>query len=303
MIIEKVNDYIKSQIKQWPVKSNRASELGHECLRYLVLNRTRWQEKTLHDTRLQTIFNEGNLHEKAVLRLLENAGYNVIEQARAFEWKEYDITGHIDCKIVLNGKAPPTEIKSASSYMYDTINNIQDLYNGKYHYLRKYPAQLNLYLLMDDKPEGLFIFKNKQTGALKEIPMSVDYDLGEKLIKKAMAINMHVAEDTLPDCIPWDEQICGDCGYAHICLPEPKRDALEIKTDPELEVKIRKWFELKPHKSEYESLDKEIKAQLKSQDKIVIGDYFITGKMIQKKGFSVAASEYWQCKIKQLLED
>ncbi len=303
MIIEKVNDYIKTQIEQWPVRSNRASELGHECLRYLVLNRTRWEEKILHGVNLQTIFNEGNLHEKAVLRLLEDAGFNVTEQARPFEWKEYGITGHIDCKIALNGMAIPAEIKSASPYMYDIINDIQDLYNGKYHYLRKYPAQLNLYLLMDDKPEGLFIFKNKQTGALKEIPMSVDYDLGEKLIKKAMAINMHVAEDTLPDCIPWDEQICGDCGYAHICLPEPKRDALEIKTDPELEAKVRKWFELKPYKSEYESLDKEIKSQLKSQDKIVIGDYFITGKMIQKKGFSVAASEYWQCKIKQLLED
>lgn len=300
MIIEKINDYVKSQIEQWPVRSNRASELGHECLRYLVLNRTRWQEKTLHGIELQKVFNEGNLHEKAVLRLLEDAGFNVIEQARPFEWKEYDITGHIDCKIVLNGNIIPTEIKSASPFMYASINSIQDLVNGKYHYLRKYPAQLNLYILMDEKPEGLFIFKDKQTGALKEILMSADYVLGAELLRKAEAINKHVAEDTLPDCIPWDEYICGDCGYVHICLPEPKREALEIQIDPELEAKIERWFELKPHKSEYDSLDKEIKAQLKNQDKIVIGDYLITGKMIQKKGFSVAANEYWQCKIKQL---
>lgn len=300
MIIEKVNDYIKSQIDQWPVKSNRASELGHECLRYLVLNRTRWQEKTLHGVELQKIFNEGNLHEKAVLRLLDDSGFNVIEQARPFEWKEYDITGHIDCKIALNGNAVPTEIKSASPYMYDTIHDIQDLVHGKYHYLRKYPAQLNLYLLMDEKPEGLFIFKNKQTGALKEILMPIDYVLGAELLRKAEAINKHVAEDTLPDCMPWDEQICGDCGYVHICLPEVDRDALEIQTDPELEAKIERWFELKPNKSEYDGLDKEIKAQLKGQDKIVIGDYLITGKMVQKKGFSVNASEYWKCNIKQM---
>ena len=300
MIIEKVNEYVKSQIEQWPVRSNRASDLGHGCLRYLVLNRTRWQEKTLHDTRLQTIFNEGNLHEKAVLRLLEDAGFNIIEQQRAFEWKEYGITGHIDCKIALNGKVPPTEIKSASSFMFDSINNIQDLYNGKYHYLRKYPAQLDLYLLMDEKPEGLFIFKNKQTGALKEIWMPINYDLGEKLLKKAEAINKHVAEATLPDCIPYDEMICGDCGFEHICLPEVKRDALELETDPELEGKIERWFELKPYNKEYDSLDKEIKARFKEQDKVIVGNYLITGKMIQRKGFTVAAGEYWKCNIKPL---
>lgn len=300
MIIEKVNDFIKSEIKQWPVRSNRASELGHECLRYLVLNRTRWEEKTLHGARLQAIFDEGNLHEKAVLRLLEDSGFNITEQQRGFEWKEYQITGHIDAKLITNGNVIPLEIKSSSSFVWESLSDIKDLYNGKYHYLRKYPAQMTSYLLMDEKSEGLFIFKNKQTGELKEISMPIDYVLGAELLRKAEAINKHVAEDTLPDCIPWDEQICGDCGYVHICLPEVDRDALQIQTDPELEAKIERWFELKPSKSEYDGLDKEIKAQLKNQDKIVIGDYMITGKMVQKKGFSVNASEYWKCNIKQM---
>lgn len=300
MIIEKVNDYIKSQIEQWPVRSNRASDLGHECLRYLVLNRTRWQEKTLHDTRLQAIFDEGNLHEKAVLRLLEDSGFNITEQQRAFEWKEYQITGHIDAKLVTNGQVIPLEIKSSSSFVWESLSDIKDLYNGKYHYLRKYPAQMTSYLLMDEKSEGLFIFKNKQTGALKEIPMPVDYVLGAKLIRKAEAINKHVAEETIPEGISYDDQICEDCGYVHICLPEVDRNALEIQTDPELEAKIERWFELKPNKSEYDKLDKEIKAQLKNQDKIVIGNYMITGGMVQKKGFTVAAGEYWKCNIKQL---
>jgi len=300
MIVEKIEALKRSRIEQWPVRSNRASDLGHDCIRYLVLNRIRWQEKTLHDVNLQTIFDEGNLHEKAVLRDLQDAGLNIIEQQRAFEWPEYQITGHIDAKLAVNGNVIPLEIKSSSPFMWQSLNTIQDLYNGKYHYLRKYPAQMTCYLLMDEKPEGLFLFKNKQTGALKEIPMSLDYDLGEKLLKKAEAINKHVADGTLPDCIPYDEQICGDCGFEHICLPDVKRDALEIQTDPELEAKIERWFELKSHKSEYDTLDKEVKAQLKNQEKIVIGDYLIMGKIVQRKGFTVADGEYWKTTIKLL---
>jgi len=45
MIVDRILESKKPQL--YPVHSNRASELGHECLRYLVYNRTRWQEKAL----------------------------------------------------------------------------------------------------------------------------------------------------------------------------------------------------------------------------------------------------------------
>jgi len=302
MIVEKIEELKRSRIKQWPVRSNRASDLGHECLRYLVLQRTRWQEKKLHDVRLQSIFDEGNLHESAVIRDLMDAGIQVIEPQRGYEWREYQITGHIDAKIVINGKVVPLEIKSASPFIFQALNNIQDLYHGKYHYLRKYPAQMTIYLLMDNKEEGLFLFKNKVTGELKEIPMPLDYDLGEKLLKKAEAINEHVANETLPDYIPYDEEICGECPFQHVCLPEIKRDALEIETDPELEEKLKRYFELKPLKSEYDKLDKEIKIKFKEQEKVVIGNWLVTGKWVERKGFTVETSQYWKTNFKRLEE-
>lgn len=300
MIVERIAEYRKSRITQWPVRSNRASQLGHECLRFLVFERTRWKEKVLHDVRLQAIFDEGHMHEAAVMRLLSDCGFNIIEQQRAFEWREYDITGHIDAKILINGNAMPLEIKSASPYSFQSIESAADLYNGKYHYLRMYPAQMTLYCLMDNKEEGVFLFKNKVTGELKEIVMPLDYDLGEKLLQKAEAINSHVAYGTLPFHCDYDEDICGSCGYLHICLPEIKRDALQITDNEELAGKIMRWNELKPINSEYNKLDKELKATFKEQEKVLIGDYLITGKWIDRKGYAVDASRYWQTKIQTI---
>jgi len=87
MIVEKIIETKKSKIKGYPVNSNRASELGHPCLKYHVLSRTRWEEKSLHDVGLQFIFDMGNEIEEIVLKELAEAGIKVIEQQRSFQWK------------------------------------------------------------------------------------------------------------------------------------------------------------------------------------------------------------------------
>lgn len=296
MLAEKIIEYEQGRIKQYPVNSNRASQLGHECVRFLVFDRTRWQEKKLHDVSLQFVFDEGNTHERAVLSLLAKAGFTVIEQQKSFWWKEYNITGHIDGKVLVDGKAIPLEIKSAAAHSWQSISTAQDLYSHRYHYMRMYPAQMTLYLLMDNKEYGLFLFKNKQTGMVKEIRMELDYSLGESLLRKAERINAHVADNTIPEPIPYDEKICGECGYLHICLPDVRRDALDLTTDPELEGKLNRYFEIKPTVEQYNVLDDDIKAAFREHPKVVVGDYLITGKWIEPKG----RPKYWKTNIQRL---
>lgn len=302
MIIERVREKVAAQIKQFPVHSNRASEIGHPCEKYLVLMRTRWQEKTLHDVNLQFIFNEGGLHEESVIRAIQNAGIQVIEQQRAFQWEKYQITGHVDGKVLISEKALPLEIKSMSPFTYDSINSVQDLLNGRYYYLKKYPAQLTLYMLMDEKDEAIFIFKNKVTGQLKEILMTLDYEYGEGLLKKVERINNHVLNNTLPDPIEWDEYACGGCGFAHICLPEVKRTAIDFSDNKELEDKLKRRDELKISVSEYDRIDREIKETLKEKEKVVIGDYLVIGRWIEKNMPAKEAyiQKYWQTKINNI---
>ena len=306
MIVEKILKAKQAKIKQYPVNANRASELGHECLRYLVLNRTRWQEKALHDARLQMIFDMGRMVEDVVQQDLREAGFTIVEQQRPFSWPKYQITGSIDMKLAIDGETFPTEIKSAAPYSFESINSIEDMKRHKYHYMRKYPAQLTLYLLMDGKERGLFLFKNKSTGELKEIWMDLDYDFGESLIKKAELINQHVAEGTLPEPMDFNEKICPECPFVHICLPDRIGKEVEVLDDDRLLELLTKYEALKPQAKEFEQVDDELKKLLNGRDKLLVGNWFITGKWIDKTSYDMPTeikeqykviSQYWKRQI------
>ena len=307
MIVEKVLEAKERKIKQYPVNSNRASDLGIPCIRYHVLNRTRWQEKALHNVGLQMTFDMGNEIEEIVLKELAEAGVKVIEQQRSFEWREYQITGHIDGKILEDRETIPLEIKSCSPFVFKAINTIDDLKNGKYGYLRKYPCQLNLYLLMDGKERGVFIFKDKTSGAMKEIWMDVDYDLGEEALKRAEAINKHVADGTLPPPIG-EEMWCDGCAFAHVCLPEQIGKEVEVDTG-ELAIMLDRLEELKPAVKEYEEIDEKVKAATEGREKILAGNWFVSGKWFDRKSYEVPANikaqyekvtQYWRRKITKI---
>jgi CRISPR/Cas system-associated exonuclease Cas4 (RecB family) len=309
MIVEKVLEAKEQKIKQYPVNANRASELGHECLRYLVLNRTRWQEKSLHDAKLQMIFDMGRMVEDLVSQDLKEAGFALVEQQRPFSWAKYQITGSIDFKLAIDGQVYPTEVKSAAPHAFASINSVGDMLHHKYPYMRRYPAQLTLYLLMDNKERGLFLFKNKSTGELKEIWMDLDYNFAERLVQKAEAINKHVAEGTLPEPMEYSEDICGDCGYAHICMPERIGKEVEISDDTELLELVTRYEILKPGAKEFDEVDKRINELVKGREKILVGDYFIEGKWTDRTSYEVPLEvkqqykttiQYWRKNIMKL---
>jgi CRISPR/Cas system-associated exonuclease Cas4 (RecB family) len=306
MIVESILESKQRKIKAYPINSNRASDLGNPCLRYHVFNRTRAAEKTLHDVGLQQVFDLGNDIEEIALKELAAAGIKIIEQQKPFEWKEYQITGHCDGMILIDGKAYPIEIKSSSPYVFDKINTIEDLKNGKYAYLRKYPVQLNLYMLMQGIEKGVFLFKNKVNGAYKEIWMDLDLDLGEATLKKAEAINAHVAAGIVPEPIEYDELNCGRCPFAHICNVERIGQEVSIVDDEELLELIEKYNSLKPMAKEYEEVDGQLKKIVEGRDKLLVGDWFITGKYIEKTVYNVPMevkqqyqdkSRYWKRSI------
>ena len=307
MIVEKIYEQVARRIKQYPVHSNRASDLGVPCVRYHVLNRTRWQEKALHDVGLEMIFRMGNEIEKMVLRELDEAGITVIEQQRAFEWKEYQITGHVDGLVKLDDGLWPLEIKSCSPFVFKAINSVKDLTHGKYGYLRKYPAQITLYCLMSNQEKGVVLFKEKTSGQLKEVWIPLDYDLGEELLQRAEAINAHVAAGTLPEPIN-DDLWCDNCPFAHICLPEHTGKEIEIDTG-ELATMLDRLEELKPAAKEYDEIDEQVKKITKGREKILAGNWFITGKYCDRRIYDVPVdvktqyekiTTYWKPKIQKV---
>ncbi len=289
----------KSKIKNWPCKSNRASQCGHPCERYLVLSRTRWQDKLSHDVNLEFIFEGGRMIEDMAMAEIRDAGIQVIEQQSAFEWPEIQLTGHLDAKIVVDGKAIPLECKGYQHFQFEKLNSVEDFLKSDRHYIRMAPAQLMMYMMASESEIGLFYLKDKLTFRPKIIPVELDYDYCEQIIKKLERVNKHIEQGTLPEPVN-DADLCQQCGFLPVCLPSIKAQPMEFIDNVELEEKLKKREELAPAYKEYSSLDREIKKVVAGKEKLMIGDFLITGKEVERKGYTVEPSSYWKTKIARL---
>lgn len=285
-IIERIDEFKRSKIKRYPCRSNRPSSLGYfipslgGCLRRGVLERTNWQDKELHDLKLQYIFDEGREQEKIIILDLLQAGVPIVQQQCPYEMKEHQINGMVDTKLIDGGKAYPVEIKSMSPYIFDKIYCAADL--KKFKHTAAYIVQLNLYMYAEGIDKGLFLLKNKSTGAMKQIEVALDYDLVESALKAAEVINGHIAAQTLPAMIA-NIDTCKECPFKLLCLPGKNFGCeLQIADDIGFEQKLDERQRLKDARDSYEELDELIKSRVKATigDKeglnIIVGKYRIT---------------------------
>ena len=289
----------------YPCHSNRASSMGHECVRYLTYERVAWDKKVPIKSDVVRVMQEGNLHEQAVMEIIRKLGYQVIEQQRAFNWQKFQITGHVDGKIYYEGKRIPLEVKSMGRNMYGIAR--KEMSNGKVQnkWLRKYLCQINLYMMMDNIDEAIFIFKNRDNGEIFASGVVLDYELSESLLKKAETINYHVEKGIIPDGIN-DIDICIDCGYAHICNPEvlaSQNAEFDMQKLIELERLIdqRKELEasIKDIQDAIEDLKEKEKELIGESEYIPLGKYIIKGKWVEMPERVVKASKYFRYWIKE----
>jgi len=252
------------------------------------------------------IFDMGRIIEDAVMADLREAGIAIVEQQRPFSWQKYQITGSIDGKLAVNGDVYPCEIKSAAANPFASINSVGDMLRHKYPYMRRYPAQLTLYLLMDGKDKGLFLFKNKSTGELKEIWMELDYAFAESLVQKAEAINAHVAAGTVPEPMEYNYNVCSECAYAHICMPDRIGTEVEVDSTEELVELLAEYETLKPGAKRYDEVDKRITELVTGREKVLAGEWFVEGKWQQRKSYQVpddvkaqyeTMTQFWRKKV------
>lgn len=279
------------RIKIWPRNSNRASDAGHPCVRYLVLSRTANNLRAPHDVSLQRIFDEGNIHENALMREMQDAGLQVVEQQRAYEMPSVQLTGRIDGKIAVNGAFIPLELKSCSPNVFAAIRDLSplDMLKSKYSWIRKYPAQILLYMLMEGAEYGLMVFKNKTTGEKSQKIFRLDgelLDYAESILKKLEAVNAHIELKTIPDAQLIDD--CRGCPFAKTaCFPGADYGpGIDILQDAEIEGQLNRRGELEAAAKEFEALDKEIKEKVKGKS-AVIGDWLIESKECQRKNIEI----------------
>jgi len=303
-IIAAIDTFKAEKIKVYPVHTNRASALGDPCERRLVLERTDWNKKAAYDLRLQYIFDEGNHQEKAIKRDLADAGIDVIGQQRPVEWKEHNITGHMDGFVLVDDVQIPLEVKTSSPFTWVKIDTYEDLMrlSRSRPWLAKWSAQMQIYLLLAEYEEGIILIKNKTSGQFKQIDVSLDYNYAEALIQKADRIESHVKNGTRPDFVQ-DQSLCLDCPLAHVCMPPlDYGDELEIVTDAEIIEMLERRMVLRPAKKEYDDLDKVVKAALGERKNALVGNYRATTKSYTRKGYTVKEAKVTRWEFEKIEE-
>jgi hypothetical protein len=201
--------------------------------------------------------------------------------------------------ISVEGKEYPCEIKGISQFDWDKIDSAEDMIHSKKPWLRKYPAQLQVYLFLTAKERGLFYILNKATFRPKAIWMELDYIFVDSLLKKAQRVNAHVAAKTLPDRCE-DVNECLECPFAHECLPDLNSgEGVKVIDDVELEANIDRLEELNPLIKEAEDRGEYIKKIVEGKDKLSVGKYFITGKYTEFDREATPAThvKFWRLKI------
>lgn len=297
-----ITEAIERRIKIYPRNSLWASQMDHPCIRNLEYGLTRWQDQLKHSVELQQIFDEGNVHEPAVIDKLKKCGFKERQSQRPLfekvskDGKEYryGISGRLDLEIthdeLLGGEWFPAEIKSMEPHAWESINSVSDMLNHKRYYLRMYPGQIMMYLYAMGKYNGLMILKNKINGRLKFIWIELQMDVVERMLQKAEEVNRVVkeiqdnpqrsADDFLTERIEYDDRICGSCPFRHICLPNQQFDGQTIELDKALEDDLERREILKMYWNEYEELHEMLREKFKAKGdgKYLTAGYNITVK-------------------------
>lgn len=287
---------------------NHAHRAGATCPRELAYWRLYPERALPEDPELSIIFRHGYWMEREAVGQLVDAGYEVSEQDAAFEWRDMRLRGRIDCKIRINGAKRPVEIKGYSPLMWDRLNRIEDFLESDKEYLRRVPGQLLSYILLDGSSEWAMLYMiNKVTGKPKTIRLALEgktLEWGEAMLKRLQVVNAAVEKKELPERIEYDDSVCGVCPFRGDCLkdipagkdltvldPEKAQDLLELLEERAALMAAHKRFEV---------VDREIAKRVKGIERLVVGDWLITGKEVAVKEYTVKARTDWRKTITNL---
>lgn len=299
-ILDRIIEGKRKKITIYPQHVVRASEVGHPCERYLVLSITNWQDKTPHDPSLEFVFEGGRMVEEMAIKDFEEAGFKVYrpEPDKAIAESKPRITGHIDIRVDFgDGKVRTGEVKGLNIIDFDKLNIIEDFFRSSKPWIQKYPAQLMTYLYIKGEDEGFFYLKSIPRFQPKIIIVKLDLEYMEKILQKTERVEKHISEGTRPPCID-NPEICQNCAFAHICLPEIKQQAMEIIIDDdEFTEMLEQRDKYKKAYEEYNRLDKAVKGRIGGRERLMVGNWLIQGKQINRKGFIVQDTTYWKYDI------
>jgi hypothetical protein len=245
-------------------QSNRASSLGHPCMRYLVLCRTEGHRQSKVGRRLQALFDEGQRNEPMTKSLMSQWGFDFWGGDQV-SWpaNNWEIGGRVDGIYPRGSEAVIVELKRVNDHTFSRINHYEDFIEAPDSYFYKWYCQLILYILLAQSSEqfkidyGLFILSANSDRWIKPIAVPMNWELAELLVGKADSVNQHIADGTLPDYCA-KRSVCKRCPfYGDVCNPPMDfGPGVSLVTDEWAAGRFAELAKLAKDGPEYVALDK-----------------------------------------------
>lgn len=278
-------------------RSTRAGSIGNPCERYIFYERTvPADQRVPHDVGRQELFDLGHAIEPWVIREIEDAGFEIVGRQKDWYDPELEIGAKGDVRVGRRTWPRPvvTEIKGIAPYAADSIQDVKDIRDHRSPWVRRYYDQEQVYLRFDGGDVGLFALANKLSGHVAFVDVPRDQERIEQLEAKAARIRDAVRAGVPPDRHLTEE--CGRCPFLAVCQPDRANGGVKIfegaLVDEAAEL-IRRRLDLAEARSEYEAIDRRLKALLPEEEgELLVGDFVVIGKR-KGRGESVLKASSW----------
>lgn len=243
--------------------SNRASELGHPCLRYLVYLRTHGHRRKRYGRRLQALFERGKENERNTKTILAQLGFNFWGGDQV-SWPDnaHEIGGKVDAIYPRGSEAVVPELKRVNDNTFNRINTFEDFAADPDAYFFKWYCQLIIYIFLAQQGQlvvdyGLMILTSASDGWIKALPTPMNWDLAELLVDKADSVNAHMRAGTVPDYCA-RRSVCKKCAFfGDICTPpQDFGEGIDVVSEPWAVERFERLSRLAQNGQEYVALDK-----------------------------------------------
>jgi len=173
MLIKAIDEYLQAKPKdERAIRCFHPSSL-HKSGKELYWHYLEGDNNQQFDSRVLRIFDNGHYVHDRLQAYLSDIGI-LIQTEVPVENEEYEITGHTDGIIEINGVKGVLEIKSMNA------NQFYSLYEPKLEHL----IQVNVYMFCTGIPRSCLLYECKDNQELKEFYIKQDPNILNPILKK-----------------------------------------------------------------------------------------------------------------------
>jgi hypothetical protein len=187
MLIKAVDEYLKAKPRDERAKNCFHPSSLHKSARELYWHYLEGDNNQRFDSRVLRIFDNGHYVHDRLQAYLSDIGI-LIQTEVPVENKEYEIEGHTDGIIEINGVKGILEIKSMNA------NAFYSFYEPKSDHL----IQVNVYMFCTGIPRACLLYECKDNQELKEFFISQDEKILNPVLKKIKYVQSCIGENKEP---------------------------------------------------------------------------------------------------------